>query len=160
MIGDKLKVGFNVGEIVDDCIELKKIEIWIAGQLVTFRDNIAHISSLAHSAQNDAERTRNLQRFNHYFIEKNETEIHQFIMGTRLSDIEFQDSDEMFYEHQIFDWGPNTDDVICFLVEFNGQLYITAEFFRENESVIYTVKIDENTLNSALLSFSQALCQS
>lgn len=159
MIGDKLKVGFNVGENVGDSTELKEIEIWIAGQLVTFRDNIAHISTLAHSAQIDAERTRNLQRFNHYFSGRNEKEIHQFILDTRLSDIEFKDSDEMFHEHQIFNWGPNTDDITCFLVLFNSQLYITAEFFRENESSIYTAEIDEKTLNSALLSFSQALCQ-
>jgi hypothetical protein len=158
VIGDKLKIGFNVGGIVDNCSELKEIEIWVAGQLVTFKDNIAHISSLAHNAQYDAERIKNLNKFEHYFIGKNEKEIHQFILGTRLSDIEFKDSDEMFYEHQILDWGPNTDDVICFLVQANGKLFITAEFFYENESAIYSVEIDEQALNEALLSFRNALC--
>jgi len=163
VVGNKAQIGFNVGDNVDGSPDLKEIEIWVAGQLVTFRDNIAHISSLAQYAIADAEKSRDLKRFSHYFIGKSETEIHQFILATRLSDIEFVDSDEMFYEHQILDWGPNTDDVVCFLVECNNRLFITVELFCDagnSQNTIYSIEINEDELITVLLHFSQVLCKS
>ncbi len=160
MLGRKEIVGGKVGKTLADSRDLREIEIWVAGVLVTQRDGIAHIPSLSGIAFSESEKVRDFARFNHYFHGKDEKEIHKFILDTRISDFDFKDSDEIYAEHQVFDWGTNTDYVMCFLVPYREKLFITISLDDEKESEIQSVEIDEDSLRELLFNFSIALSRS
>lgn len=52
---------------------------------------------------------------------------HRFILSTRDENSENYglEEDDLFVNHQVFNWGPNTDNVLCFLINERGQLYLT-----------------------------------
>ena len=133
MIGNPEMLAFEIAQPVDASDVLKTIEIWACGQRVTALDNIAHVSSVAGCALWDAQKERNLRKFDHYFSGKSVEEIHAFILSLRHPDITFELGDKIWENHQILNWGPNTDNVVSFLVEKEGITYITLEFSRAPE---------------------------
>ena len=158
LIGDKETIGFEVGINVDGSESLKEIEIWVAGTRITERDNIGCLPHLSAMAFDDANRKRDFERFSTFFAGRDALEIHQFILWSRIGDIEFKCSDDMFYEHQILDWGSNTDDAICFLVEVGGRYFITLEYVtRENRKKTVAVQIELEQFRSTLLELSGVL---
>ena len=78
-----------------------------------------------------------LERFQTYFKGLTVEGIHQFILSTRDENSENYDleDDDIFPNHRILDWGPNTDTVFCFIVKVGVQLYLTMCFDREENKV-------------------------
>lgn len=145
-IGEQKSLKIEVGDFVDESKELCYIDIWIAGEKITLTDNVAFIEAIKSTVEDDFYSEKNLSRFEKYFTDKNIPEIHKFIVSTRDSkssnyDIE---NDELFRVHQVFDWGPNTDDVLCFFIIFESNAYITFEFVDSslNERNVFFTRID------------------
>jgi hypothetical protein len=165
-IGKKEALLFEIGDLVDDSKELRFVDIWVAGKKITVRDNIAYIDAMVEAAKDDLMKVRDLERYQRYFVGKSVKEIHSFIVSTRQegSPNYGLESDGFFLEHQIFDWGSNTDDALCFLVECLGKTYLTLELIcnideKTKQGSIYSAQIDKEYIDQILKKFIGCLSE-
>jgi hypothetical protein len=129
-IGDTKTLAFEVGGIVDDNDELRILTIWIAGQLVNTKDNIAFVPSVISAAKDElsSNKQRNLTRYSAYFKDFSVKQIHQYIVRSRVSaEPGYPEDYELFGNHQVLDWGVNTDEVFSFLIQIGDKKYITVQ---------------------------------
>lgn len=157
MIGNKEILIFDVGEKVDDSPDLCYLDIWIAGRRTTTFDNIAFKAGIISAAKHDLEKERDLSKYKNYYDKMSVVDIHQFILSTRndASSNYNLENDELFLEHQAFNWGPNTDNITSFLIEQNGDTYLTVQFYnnledRKDKDVVYYTEIEYGYYKAAL----------
>ncbi len=163
IIGDKNIVAFGIGDNIDQSDDMCYIDIWIANKHVTSYDNIAYLPAIISSVIDEQESQKRLNLFEIYFENLSIAEIHQFILNTRVFSCDSAPKDhEVFPEHQVFDWGPNTDHVISFLVNYKGSMYITLQFIgdveeRDDKDNVYYAAITWEYYYGVLNDFSKEL---
>lgn len=128
LLGNKETIGFEVGEYVKGSPKLRYLEIWLCAKRITEFDNVAHIPTLVAACDDDAEFNLDLNKHCNYLRKLELEDAHSFILSTRDIDSENYglEEDDLFLNHQVFNWGPNTDKVFCFLINQNGQMYLTV----------------------------------
>lgn len=157
MIGSKEIIGFELGEKVDGSADLFELEIWVLNERVTCIDNIAYLKSVLHYIKYDIESNRDISKFKKYFESLTAESAHEFILSTRDSDSKNYDieNDEILPNQQYLNWGPNTDNVACFVIPREDSVYITLEFFQPEDKAgnIKSKKIDYTQFNKTFREF-------
>lgn len=164
-IGNKETCAFEVGGNVDNSPELIYVDIWVADKKITLHDNIAFIKAIISSAKYDLQKKRDLNKYLKYFNGFSVDEIHRYIVNTRVhgSKIYGLEGDGLFVEHQVFDWGENTDNVLSFLIQCDGRVYLTIEFlevgaqYKTGQNPVYSAQIDVEEYKLLLKKFIDQL---
>ncbi len=130
LIGNKEVIGFELGENVDGSDDLFEFEIWVLNQHVTCLDNIAYLKSVFHYIKLDIKPSRDISKFKKYFNRLTAESAHEFILSTRDPDSKNYDieQDEILLNQQYLNWGDNTDNVVCFAIPIEDNVYLTLEF--------------------------------
>lgn len=130
MIGDKSIVAFELGSKYGGSEDLYELEIWVINERVTCVDNIAYLKSLIHYISYDYESDQDISKYKKYFEDLSVEAAHKFILSTRDSESVFYDieDDKIYPNQQYLDWGPNTDNVLCFAIPKDDGIYMTLEF--------------------------------
>jgi hypothetical protein len=146
-IGDKELLCFEVGDVVDGCPEIRYINIWVNNMLITSYDNVAFVPGIISAAKSESIENRNILRFERFFNGLNVPEIHQYILEKRMKGDDSGVSDyDLFPEYQMLDWGPITDNIMCFIVPYHEKTYLTFQFIgnleeRNDKDVVYFKEI-------------------
>ena len=157
MIGNKEIIAIEVGDKVQDSPDLFLFEIWFLGRHITCVDNIAYLGPVLVQAEHDILENRNLNQHAAYFSNMSPVEAHQFILSTRDPESPNWDieDDTIYLNHCILNWGPNTDNVSCFLIPIKGVIYATLQFW-DSESYkneIFYSAIDVQQFNNVIKEF-------
>lgn len=156
-IGHKDIIRIEIGEGIDGSPDLFKLDVWLLGQHITTTDNIAYLKSVIAQAEIDLIENRDLKRFANYFKGMSAQEAHNFILSTRDSEAENYDieNDQIYPNQQILNWGPNTDNVACFLVPLGNSIYATIEHHDTEEKTgsIFAGEIDLSLFNETIKAF-------
>ena len=125
-------MAIEVGDKVENSSDLFLFEIWFLGRHVTCVDNIAYLKAVIVQAEDDLIENRNLYKHSAYFSNMTPVEAHNFILSTRDPESPNWDieDDTIYLNHRVLDWGPNTDNVSCFLIPIKEVIYATLEFWQ------------------------------
>lgn len=153
--GHKDSFAIEIGESIAGSQGLFALNIWLLGHHVTRVDNVAYLETVLAQAQKDLVENRNLERFSRYFTGRSVVEAHLFIQSTRDEEsCHFDIEDDIYAQQQILNWGPNTDNVACFLIPIAGTLYATVQFYdSEGEEGIFYGKMDAAYFHSVVQGF-------
>lgn len=132
MIGNKDVLAIEIGDKIRDSHDLFLFEIWFLGQHVTCVDNIAYLKAVLAQAEDDILEYRDLNQHAAYFSNMTPVEAHEFILSTRDPESPNWDieDDTIYLNYSVLNWGPNTDNVCCFLIPIKEVLYATLQFWR------------------------------
>lgn len=110
------------------------VEVWAAGQNLSSFDSSAYLPSFINSlakAQCYLKEQLNFLEFEDYFRELSVEDAFFWL--------ESQEQPEVWRKLRALDWGPTTDDYLCFLLPIRRKLYLAC---RENESeFVHAVQI-------------------
>ncbi|WP_226648447.1 hypothetical protein [Microbulbifer variabilis] len=153
-IGSRDIIGIKIGECVEGSLDLYEFDMWLLGQHVTRIDNIAYLKSVLYQAEDDLIEKRDLHRFSKYFHNMSPEEAHNFILSTRDPSSEYFDiEDDLIYPNQqILNWGPNTDNVACFIVPLGKSIYASIEHY-DNKGVVFTGEISPSYFSDTISKF-------
>jgi len=157
LIGNKNLIGFELGSRVEGSSDLFEFDMWLLNQHVTCVDNIAYLKSFLFHIEDDASPNRDISKYSAYFEGGTAEDSHKFILSTR--DVESAnydiENDEILPNQQVLNWGPNTDNISCFLIPKKDGVYLTLEFYvnGENTGNIRSEKIELARFNKILNEF-------
>ena len=108
---------------------LRTVEVWAGGKSLTPHDTSAYLPSFVHalaSTERHLKEQLNFVRHEPLFLGLSATEAFQRI--AEPNSLEFEQAWE---ELRLIDWGPTTDDFLCFLLPIQGKVHLVC---REHES--------------------------
>jgi hypothetical protein len=127
LLGDKHRLAIEIGdEWWGD--GLRRVDMWIADQWLTCDDNWLYVKSVAWFLTRGAETVREGRVPALPFPGLSAEDSHRRLRAMRAEDC---DSDEIYFRHRYFDWGPTTDNVTTFAFRDGDRVAITVEFWRE-----------------------------
>ena len=130
LIGNKETICFELGErAIEGSPDLFKFDVWLIGHHITYVDNVAYLKCVVSVIECDLADEVKLKRYADYFIGMSPEEAHRFIVSTRDTNSEKYDieGDEIYPNQNILNWGPNSDNVTCFVIPINGRFVVTLE---------------------------------
>ncbi len=137
--------------------ELYELDIWLLDHHITSIDNVAYLKSVVYQAEGDVVGAHDLYKFSKYFQNMSAKEAHKLILSTRDPESEFYDfeNDEVYPNQQVLNWGPNTDNIACFLIPIDGSVYITVEHYYPPTEIgtVFSKQIDVAYFDSVLKEF-------
>lgn len=116
--GSKESVALVVGS---PAWPIREVEVWVAGQNLSVQDSSAHLPSfVASMASTQAGFQAQLNFLQH--------ENHFFGLGVEeaFSKVVSQALPDMWAALRVLDWGPTTDEWLCFLLPIHGKLYLAC----------------------------------
>jgi hypothetical protein len=156
-IGRRDIIEIEIGKRIDGARDLFEFDVWLMGHHITRIDNVAYLKSVIAQAEDDLIKNRDLNTFSKYLQGMSAQEAHKFILSTRDTESESFDieNDQIYPNQQILNWGPNTDNVVCFLVPLDRLTYVTIQYCDTagEAGVIFTGKIDLSFFNKAIEEF-------
>lgn len=119
--------------------QIRKIDVVINNRWVCVDDHSACVPQFITSLELDIKRIRrsDFSKYNQYFTSLSVHEIHECILKTRTEGAEeFDIEDDRIYPlHTFMDWGPTTDNLTCFLIPKDKEIYLTHQFWREEHCI-------------------------
>ncbi len=132
LIGNPEKLAIEIGPGSNDGV--RTIDVIAGGIILTCDDNAAFVPQLMSSLALDVAclASRSYIRFASRLPKGSVEDKHEFLatLTDTTQKVEFINSDEMFSSFRFLDWGPTTDNLISFLVENQGELFLTYCFWR------------------------------
>jgi hypothetical protein len=121
-VGRKEKFAFELGP---QCGQMKHIAVWIAGQNLSSYDYFAYLPGFLAALNATAAKLKlnpNHRQYEGEFLG----------LGVEAAFIQLRDANSSALERawaglRFADWGPTTDDFLCFLLPLNGHLYIACQ---------------------------------
>ncbi|MFS2032412.1 hypothetical protein ACEN8I_00080 [Polaromonas sp. CT11-55] len=108
------KLEISVGEYVD---QLRRVEIWIDGERLTGDDPFVYPEAFL---------THLIRSRDHLKTELNFLKHEAELMGLGIDDaFERVSSGNLHTTLRVLDWGPTTDDYLCFLLPIQSRLWLT-----------------------------------
>lgn len=163
MIGNKEILAFDAGSKLPGQDELCYLDIWVIGNLANIDRNVIFMPEIVSAAIDEEVLRRDLARFEPFYRGKSVKEIHQYIVKSRLEPSHDDPDDmELFMEHQIMNWGENTDGFIAFVIEKEGKMYLTFQYSDDidkepDKQNIYFSEIDINYCNTVFKELGENL---
>jgi len=108
---------------------IRTVEIWAGGKTLTPHDTSVYLPSFVHALVSTERRLKeqlNFLRHEPLFLGLSATEAFQ-----RIAESETPQLEQAWADLRLLDWGPTTDDFLCFLLPIHGKL---QQVCRENES--------------------------
>lgn len=138
-IGFDESISFELSEFEGEP-ELCLIDIRIADKKITERDNVGFIPALRNAIEYDLKKKRDLDKFQKLFEGKSLEDAHRLMVKSRTREGVFGsvDEEEIFSEHQIFDWASLTDDVFSFVFKKDEKEFVTLSFIENDKDVFFT----------------------
>jgi hypothetical protein len=151
-IGSKAKFAFILGSFSG---EMRAAEVWVGGKNVTPFDSSAYVPGLL-SALTRSERTLkeelNFLRYEALFFGLSVEEA--FLKLSQAGSPEL----EQAWSHLRFaDWGPTTDDFLCFLIPVQSKLYLACQ--DQTSQAIHSVQVVPYELIQVLEVARHELCR-
>jgi hypothetical protein len=140
-IGDVNALAIETGEFRGRGI--RRVDIWIAKKWLTCNDNSAYLPTFCPDVEDAIWWLYSDPQLELPFSGLSVTENHIRVRAERGKSRE---------RHRFFNWGPTTDNVICFLFRHLASLHLTFEFWRDNHhdstdmGRVFTVAITEREL--------------
>jgi hypothetical protein len=136
LIGDRKTIAIELGEKIEGSRDLFEFNLWFLDYHITNEDSVAYLKVLLAQSEEDILDNRDLNKFEGYFSNMSALEAHKFILSTRDPNSKNYDleNDEIYPNQRIFDWGPNTDNVTCFLLPIQGTIHATLEIHGSDSS--------------------------
>lgn len=161
MIGDKKTFGLEISDHSKG--HMRMVDIWINGISICSDDNTVYVSQFISDIGYFLFKELDLKKYEKYFNDLTPEQIHSFIESTRDEDsANFDIEDDCICaHHQFMDMGPTTDNVSSFILEINGQVYITFKFWRDEHynpdeiNHVYKTTVNRIELRQVL---SEAVC--
>ncbi|MEV4454775.1 hypothetical protein [Microbispora sp. NPDC049633] len=125
-LGDKHRFGVEIGEWVNPL--LRRVDLWAADQWLTCDDNLAFAMQFRLSVTGTANWLRSGPAPHPPFSGLSPVAAHRRLVGQSA------DFEEEHRRHEIFHWGPTTDNLRSFLFRNSkreDELVITFDFWRE-----------------------------
>nr|WP_238362156.1 hypothetical protein [Actinopolymorpha pittospori] len=131
MLGDKLRFAAEVGGW--DSPELRRVDLWAAGQWLTCDDNTAFVPQFRSSVSDTAAWVRSGQGSSPPFAGLPLVATHRRLLAGSGNEVE---DDELRQQFWLFHhWGPTTDNLLAFLFRDGTRLVITFQFWRDEHLV-------------------------
>jgi hypothetical protein len=119
VFGSKDHFAIVVGQFAG---HLRTVEIWVNGTNLTSNDALVYLPSFVYAMASTEHRLKkqlNFLKHEGLFLGLGVEEAFH-----RVASQEFPDA---WAELRVFDWGPTTDDYLCFLLPVHGQLYLACK---------------------------------
>lgn len=90
------------------------------------------------------------EKYASYLVHKSYEGIHRFIYSTRSEGAENYgiENDEIYPLYSFMDWGPTTDNLVCFVFPHNDELILTYEFWRPEHMPSSEIGVVESVIIS------------
>lgn len=151
--GSKDRFAILVGPTIGS---LRTVEVWAGGKSLTPHDTSVYLPSFVHalaSTESRLEKQLNFLRHEPLFLGLSATEAFQ-----RIATAESPQLEQAWPELRLIDWGPTTDDFLCFLLPIQGKLQLVC---REHASgSIHTVAVLPYEIIQAIKGARHALSSS
>jgi hypothetical protein len=126
LLGDKRRFAVEVGDWGGSA--LRRVDLWVADQWVTCKDNMVSVKQFRFYVARTAAGIRSAEDQAPPFVGLSPAAIHRRLQaGARDGEHEY----ERFGFFHRWGWGPTTDNVTSFLWRDGVRLVITFEFWRE-----------------------------
>jgi hypothetical protein len=143
VIGSKAKFAMLLGASSG---QLRTIEVWVHGKNITPIDSSAYIPGFSVALASTERRLKqelNFLRFEALFFGQSVEEAF-----SRLAEASSPELEQAWSLLRFADWGPTTDDYLCFLIPVQGKLYLAC---RENSTkVVHAAQVVPHDLTSVL----------
>lgn len=117
IVGSKDAVGFVMGEHQPEGIA---VEVWAGGQCLTPFDALPYLPAFLPRLQASEAQLRHPSTFL-----RHEGELSEHSIQDAFALLAGEAAPELHRALRWLDWGPTTDDVLCFLVPSAGKLHLT-----------------------------------
>jgi hypothetical protein len=121
LLGSKESFGIILG--APDVASLRSVEVWVGGWSITPNDSSAYVPSFSTALAASARRLRtelNFLRYEELFLGMSvEEAIHKLVSASPAVA-------SAWVSLRFADWGPTTDDFLCFLLPLRGKLYLAC----------------------------------
>ncbi|WP_116001309.1 hypothetical protein [Roseateles depolymerans] len=122
VIGSTSQFAMHFGESTD---QLRTVEVWVQGKSITPFDSSAYVpgfsAALARS-ENALKKDLNFLRYESLFLGLSVEEA--FL---KLAEASSPHLEQAWLSLRFADWGPTTDDFLCFLIPVGGRLYLACQ---------------------------------
>lgn len=126
LIGEKSRFAFEVGDYCDDSQTLRVCNIYVANKNLCCDDNHIYVPSFIASLIgefNNLISRNNFLKYESDFKDRCIADIHRMLVDSE----EYVDAAQY---HAFMCWGETTDQVLSFLIPYDGCVYLTYEFWR------------------------------
>lgn len=150
LFGSKDRFAILVGPYVGS---LRTVEVWAGGKSLTPHDTSVYLPSFVHalvSTKSRVEKPLNFLRHEPLFLDLGVEEAFE-----RIASAESPQLEQAWSELRVIDWGPTTDDFLCFLLPIQGKLQLVC---REQASgSIHAVAVPPYEITQAIEGARDAL---
>lgn len=127
LLGDMGRFAVDVGEQTGH--ELRRVDLWAAGQWLTCDDNMVYVPQFRHEVARTADWVRSGRAEPLPFKGLSPQDTHRQLLN-RISNLE-----DDYFQFRPFDrWGPTTDNVHSFAFRDGDRLALTFELWRERDA--------------------------
>lgn len=154
IFGNKRRFAAEVGEFWENSDQLRRVDLWGAGQWLTSTDNNVYIPQFRHGVQKSIGQLLAGVDLSPPFPDLSISETHRRLI---------ERDDDFRWQFCFLNWGPTTDDVSAHMFRVGSQIFISLEFVRPQHlepdklEKIFVAELPESELLSVLKQVTDAL---